>query len=230
LALILEMDKLLERVLKFFENKSIHFGLRTSIFIISVFVLTISDCFFNFSYDYHLTNKIEKLESIDNLKNIYKTDSLKLSELTELENQIFKRKHYSSQLRNLDLNKVNIFKKSDKTEIKSPVTKNDNTTINKPIRSIFWMTLSSNYFLILTFIITLFYPLSGPSYTKGGQIFGKIAGLIVIPIFIYVINLISYQIPIIYERPYINYIVNALIHFGFFGFIFVIFKLSKKKN
>jgi len=125
------MDKLLDRVFKFFENKSIHFGLRTSMFIISIFVFTTCDYYFNFSYDYHLSNKIEKLKSINSLKKIYKSDSLKLSEFTELENRIFKRTHYSDKLRNLDLNQINIFKKSDTTEIKSPVIKNENTTINK---------------------------------------------------------------------------------------------------
>jgi len=68
------MDKLLDRVLKFFENKSIHFGLRTSIFIISIFVLTVSDYYSNFSYDYHLNSKIEKLKSLNGLSKTGRTD------------------------------------------------------------------------------------------------------------------------------------------------------------
>ncbi|PJB11192.1 MAG: hypothetical protein CO119_12160, partial [Flavobacteriales bacterium CG_4_9_14_3_um_filter_40_17] len=155
------MDKLLDRVLKFFENKAIHFGLRTSIFIISIFVLTTSDYYFNFSYDYYLNNKIEKLKSINSLKNIYRMDSLKLSELTELENRIFKRTHYSDRLRNLDLSQFKMLKKSDTTEIKSPVIKNDNTTINKPIRSLFWMVLTSSYFFIILIIRLIILPFSG---------------------------------------------------------------------
>lgn len=80
MALIWEMDKLLDRVLKFFENKSIHFGLRTSIFIISIFVLTVSDYYSNFSYDYHLNSKIEKLKSLNGLSKTGRTDWIRKSD------------------------------------------------------------------------------------------------------------------------------------------------------
>tara|TARA_R110000796_G_C14418014_1_gene419560 strand:+ start:46 stop:717 length:672 start_codon:yes stop_codon:yes gene_type:complete len=206
------MDKILDRILKFFENKSIHFGLRTSIFIISIFVLTTSDYYFNFSYDYHLNNKIEKLESIDNLKKIYKSDSLKLAELTELENRIFKRKHYSDRLRNLDLNQINIFKKSDTTEIKSPVIKNDNTTINKPIRSLFWMTLTSGYFFIILIIMLIILPFRGYPHNELKNVLGSIAGIIILIGVIGFLTWVGYKIPLISSNhPYLNYILNAIL-------------------
>ena len=214
------MDKLLDRVLKFFENKAIHFGLRTSIFIISIFVLTTSDYYFNFSYDYHLNNKIEKLKSINSLKNIYKTDSLKLAELTELENRIFKRTHYSDRLRNLDLSQINIFKKSDKTEIKRPVIKNDNTTINKPIRSLFWMIMSSSYFFVFTIIIMLILPFTGSVHREIKNILGSIAAIIIIIGIISLITWIAYKIPLIWNRPYLNYILNFILQSPFIYLIY----------
>ena len=97
------MDKLLQLIINFFQNKSIHFGLRTSLFIISIFLLSICDYHLNFTYDIHLNNKIEKLESINNLKKIYRTDSLKFLKMTELENQVYKRRHYLDRFRNLNL-------------------------------------------------------------------------------------------------------------------------------
>jgi hypothetical protein len=214
------MDKILDRVFNFFENKSIHFGLRTSIFIISIFVLTTCDYYFNFSYDYHLSNKIEKLESIDNLKKIYKTDSLKLTELTELENRIYKRTHYSDRLRNLDLNQLNIFKKSDKTETKSPVIKNENTTLKKPIRSLFWMVLTSNYFLIILIIGLIVMPFTGSVHRELKNVLGAIAAIIIIIGIIYLITWIAYKIPLLWNRPYLNYILNLLIHSPFIYLIF----------
>ncbi|NCP61359.1 MAG: hypothetical protein GW839_13815 [Flavobacteriales bacterium] len=205
------MDKILERIFKFFENKSIHFGFKTSIFIISIFVLFACDYYLDFTYDNHLNNKIEKLQSINNLKKIYKSDSLKLSELTELENRIFKRAHYSDRLRNLDLSQINIFKKSDKTEIKRPVIKNDNTTINKPIRSLFWMIMSSSYFFVFTIIIMLILPFTGSVHREIKNILGSIAAIIIIIGIISLITWIAYKIPLIWNRPYLNYILNFIL-------------------
>jgi len=206
------MDKLLDRVLKFFENKAIHFGLRTSIFIISIFVLTTSDYYFNFSYDYYLNNKIEKLKSINSLKNIYRMDSLKLSELTELENRIFKRTHYSDRLRNLDLSQFKMLKKSDTTEIKSPVIKNDNTTINKPIRSLFWMVLTSSYFFIILIIRLIILPFSGYPHNQLKNVLGAIAAIIILIGVVSFLTWVAYKIPLISSNhPYLNYIFNAIL-------------------
>ncbi len=205
------MDKILDRILKFFENKSIHFGLRTSIFIISIFVLTISDYYFNFSYDYHLNNKIEKLKSINGLKKIYKTDSIKLAKLTELESRIFKRKHYSDRLRNMDLSQFKIFKKSDTTEIKSPVIKNDTTTVIKPIRSLFWMVLTSGYFFIIVIILLAILPLRGYPHNELKNFLGAIAGIIISIGVISFLTWVAYRIPLIWSRPYLNYILNAIL-------------------
>ena len=203
------MDKLLDRIIKFFDNKSISFSIRTSIFIISIFVLTTSDYYFNFSYDYHLNNKIEKLKSINSLKKTYKTDSLKLAELTELENRIFKRAHYSDRLRNLDLSQFKILKKSDTTEIKNPVIKND-TTINKPIRSLFWMVLTSSYFFIFLIILLLVLPFNGYPHNELKNLLGSIAAIIILIGVVSFLTWVAYRIPLIYNRPYLNYILNAI--------------------
>ena len=221
------MDKILDRVIRFFENKSIHFGLRTSLFIISIFVLFVSDYYFDFTYDIHLNNKIEKLESINRLKKIYESDSLKLTELTELENRIYKRKHYSDRLRNLDLNQINIFKKSETTEIKSPVIKNDKTIINKPIRSVFWMVISSNYTFAIMLPVLILLPLFSKDARKKNAIVGWIAALIVIGIFGAITTWISYQIPLISENPTWNYVINFIIHTIF---LILFIKLGNDKN
>ena len=218
------MDKILDRILKFFENKSISLSKRTSIFVISIFVLLTCDYFFDFSYDYHLSNKIEKLESIDKLKKIYKSDSLKLLKLTKLENIIFERTHYSERFRGLDLNELKIFEKSETTENKNPVIKNDNTTINKPIRSYFWMMFSSNYILIIILILLFFLPVNFKQHRKGAELLGLIAGIIIVFFLILFITWISFRIPLIYEKPLYNYILNSLIHIVFMIPVIRLFK------
>ncbi|MBD0723901.1 hypothetical protein B6A10_01770 [Flavobacterium sp. L1I52] len=167
-----------------------------------------------------MSNKIEKLESINNLKKIYKTDSLKIVELTELENCIYNRKHYSDRLRNLDLNQLNIFKKSDKTEIKRSVIKNKNITIKKPIRSLFWMVLTSNYFFIIMIIGLIVMPFTGSVHRELKNVLGAISGIIIIIGIIYLITWIAYKIPLLWNRPYLNYILNLLIHSPFIYLIF----------
>ena len=224
------MDKILDRLIKFFENKSIHFGLRTSLFIISIFVLFASDYYFDFTYDIHLNNKIEKLKSINSLKKIYKSDSIKLTELTELENRIYKRTHYSDRLRNLDLNQINILKKSDTTEIKSPVIKNDNTTINKPIPSLFWMVLTSNYIFIIIVITLFVLPFTGSVHRETKNFLGAIAAIIMFIGIIAFVTWISYKMNSLWNNPTWTYIANILIHPISLILIGKLVNTKKKKN
>mgnify|MGYP000621717756 CR=1 FL=1 len=171
-------------------------------------------------------NKIEKLESINNIKKIYKSDSLKLAELTELENRIFKRTHYSDRLRNLDLSQINILRKSDTTEIISPVIKNDSTTINKPIRSFFWMVLTSGYFFIILIITLIILPFRGYPHNELKNVLGSIAGIIIFIGVIGFLTWVAYTIPIISSNhPYLNYILNAILQSPL---IYLIFWWNKK--
>jgi hypothetical protein len=222
------MDKLLDRIINFFENKSIHFGLRTSILIISIFVLFTCDYYFNFTYDSHLNNKIEKLKSINNLKNIYKSDSAKLYELTDLENRIYKRTHYSDRLRNIDLSQINIFKKSEKTEIINPIIKNDNTTINKPIISLFWIGLISNYFYIILVVVLFIMPFIGSVNRQIKNIIGSIAAAIILIGIISFRTWFLFKIPLILNNPIFNYILYFLLHTLFW--VLVIIKGKNKKT
>ena len=218
------MEKILDRILKFFENKSISLSKRTSIFVISIFVLFTCDYFFDFSYDYHLSNKIEKLESIDKLKKIYKSDSLKLLKLTKIEDIIFERTHYSERFRGLDLKELKIFEKSETIESSKPVIKNDNTIINKPIRSYFWMMFSSNYILIIILILLFFLPINFEQHRKGAELLGLIAGIILVFFLILFITWLSFRIPLIYGKPLYNYILNSLIHIVFIIPVIRLFK------
>ncbi|WP_299162802.1 hypothetical protein [uncultured Tenacibaculum sp.] len=220
------MDKLIERLLNLFENKSISFSLRTSIFIISIFVITACDYYLNFSYDYHLSKKIEKLESIDKLKKIYKNDSIKMSKINELEIQIFNRKHYSDRLKNLDLSQINPFKESDILTIKKTEIKKDDINKNVKVRSSLWMILSSNYFFILIIIVLIILPFTNSVHRDVPNILGSIAGIIILIGIISLVTWIAYKIPLIYNRPYLNYILNFILHSPFLISIYAANKKS----
>lgn len=219
------MIDLFKYYINLFNDKSTSLSKKISYLIVLIALISITESHFDFSYNYFLNNKLEQLKIINDLKITYKNDLIQFKKLESLENEIIEKEHYSFFLKNVYIKSLNFISKySNKVET-VPKIKKEITKINKPLRSVFWMTLSSNYFLILTFIIAIFLPVSKDEHRKGSGLIGLVAGLIIISIFIFIITLISYQIPLIYNKPYLNYILNVLIHFGF---LFGIFKLSKK--
>lgn len=207
--------------LLFDNSKSWTFRASAGISIIGFLILT--DLTLNFTYNFHTSNKITQLEKIQIIKKDYKFDSLKLKKIVLLENKILDKEHYTEFLsRNLS----NI---SFKTELKNLSTnQNTNETVQstKPIRSLFWMAFSSNYLLVIILPFLIFLPLYNMESRTGSGILGWFASIIMIGAIGMFVTWISYQIPIIWNNPIFNYILNFLIHTLFW---ILIFKLNKKK-
>lgn len=161
----------IRKIIEIFLDKSKHWTLRAGIFISILGFIFIVDFSLIFSYNYHLSNKLEHLEKINSLKKVYEKDSLKLKNILETENRIICKKHYSDYLLNLDLLDNFSFKDSKKSiipKINDQKAKNNTTpkiiTNKKNIPSYFWMMISSNYFLLLVFVILIFLPLFGKEH------------------------------------------------------------------
>jgi len=148
--------------------------------------------------------------------------------MTELENQVYKRRHYLDRFRNLNLNQINIFKKSDKPKIKKPVINTDNTIYNKQTRSLFWMISTSSYFLIGLIIVLIIMPFTSYVHRQSNNIIGNIALIILIFGIIYLLTWIAYKIPLKLDKPYLNYVLNFLIHSYIIYLIF--FRLNKTEK
>lgn len=208
----------MEYIIKLFENLIIDnsktIGQKSWRLLTVLLILFFLDCIFNFTYDIHITNKLETLEKINNLKKEYKNDSLYTIELSNLETKYKDRKHYYDYAYDYYFRFLNfstsLFKSDNKEITKSKVV-NANTITNNPIRSKFWMFVSSNLNLIILgfiMIIAMFMP----TENKKATILGILILFILNILLMVLINWLSYFIPIIYGKPFINYIINFAIN------------------
>jgi hypothetical protein len=224
----------IKNIIELFLDKSKHWTLRAGVFISIIGVLFILDFTLDLSYNYYVSRKLENLEKIQILKKNYSTDSLKLNKILFLEEKIMNKKHYSEFLfpdfsfpdfSVNSLNKSNTSKIKDQNPTKIVTPK---IITNKPnIRSYFWMLLTSNYLFVLVFVVLLFVPLSGKEQRTLKSISAWFASLISSSLMIIFITWIAFKIPLIYNEPIYNYILNFLIHTVF---IIIIVKLNKKNK
>jgi hypothetical protein len=209
------------------KDKTTSWGFKTALFISVIGLIFVSDFYLGFSYNYHLNNKIEQLEKISSLKKKYPTDSIILNGLSEMERKVFYKKHYSDELSRLFL-KDSI--KSETSEIidqNKPANNKPKTITKTPIRSIYWMSITSNYLFVIILPFLIFLPLYSKDGRKANTLVGWIASLIMFTIFGAITTWISYQIPIIWNNPNWNYGLNVLIHSLFW---FLIIKLGNDKK
>lgn len=224
------MLEIFDRILKFIKDKSISWGFKSFIAVIFLSAFLFADYLVSFSYDYHSNKKAEQLISISNLKEIYKSDSVKLKELLATEERVLKRTHYEDRLRNMDFSfeipKLKILEKSEIKDKTKPEIKKESTITNKPIRNVYWMTITSNYVFIFISIVLVIMPFTGSVHRELKNILGVIAALIIFGLIIYFFTWVSYKIPLIWNKPWLNYLLNAILQSPLLFFIIN----SSKKN
>jgi hypothetical protein len=204
-------------------DKTKSWGVKTAATISIIGFLFLADLLFNFTYNIFINNKINQLEKIQTLKNSYKTDSLSLAKILLIEKKVLNGEHYADLIfRNLSNFTFKFDVKKGK-EVQKPKVE----IIEKPIRSIFWMALSSNYFFALILPFLLFIPLFGKGARHLNALLGWFSTLIMIGVVGSITTWISYQIPLILGNPIYNYVLNFFIHSIFWV---IVFKLSKKSN
>ncbi|WOI23599.1 hypothetical protein [Nonlabens ulvanivorans] len=195
--------------------------------LISLLVLLlIIDFSFNFTYNLHTSNKLSQLETISSLKKSYESDSIKITEIEKIESIIFNKEHYSEFLPRI-FSEISFNIKTKDQNI--PQINTETTITTNPIRNLFWMTFSSNYLLLIIIPFVILLPLYDKSSRSGNGIAGWVTALVMLGGITSLITWISYQIPLIYNRPYLNYILNFLIH-TFFLILSVAVSGDKKKN
>lgn len=208
----------------FFLDKSRSFGSKTALFFVIIGMFFIVDYVFDFTYYWSNNQRITQLERIQSLKRNYSKDSLKLMDLTNLEVEIFNKKHYTQQIKEKLIISDNKFIEPSKIE---KLTENKAQIPSKKNVSTTWMVISSNYFLLLVFPILIFLPLfPGQKFDKNTA-FGWLALNVVWVGIISFITYIAFLIPIINGNPTNNYWLNAGIHLIF---MILIGLVSKKKK
>jgi fluoride ion exporter CrcB/FEX len=212
------------------KDKTTSWGFKTALFISVIGLIFVADFYLGFSYNYHLNNKIEQLESISNLKKNYQNDSLIFVGLSKMERKVFYKKHYSDELSRLFFKDSMKYETSKIIDQNNPANNKPTTITKKPIRSIYWMTFTSNYLFVIILPFLIFLPLYSKDGRKSNAIVGWFASLIMFGIFGAITTWIAYQIPIIWNNPIWNYSLNFLIHTLFWVMVVKLGNDKNKKN
>jgi len=194
-------------------------------FISIIVFIVLFDILLSFSYNLHIENKLDQLEKITSIKFEYKKDSIKNIKIIKLENEILNKEHYSEFLPRI-FSKISFTQDTEPQKINQNITDKNNTI--KPIFSIFWMTLSSNYLIIIVFPFLLFLPAYNKESRSGNGIASWISSLVMLLLMISSVTWISYQLPVVSINPIGNYILNFLIH-TFFWVLVIISGKDKNK-
>ncbi|MBX2828241.1 MAG: hypothetical protein KTR22_08765 [Flavobacteriaceae bacterium] len=198
------MTDILKHLIELIKDKTTSLGFKTALFFSIIGVIFLADNIIGFSYNYHLNNKLDQLEDIQSMKLTYKDDIVILNKILSLEKEILNRKHYSEILSNAFV-----------------IDSNDNKIIVKSNeRSIYWMVLSSNYALIVSFLVLLYLPLRGPIHRTGANLLGWFAMLVILGFIMTFLTWLAYVIPLLWGKPYLNYILNTILHIPIAYFIY----------
>ncbi|VBB43662.1 membrane hypothetical protein [uncultured Paludibacter sp.] len=222
----------MDAIIKIFErlliDKSKNLGQKSWRLLLVLSILLTTDYFTNFTHHIYVSNKLETLEKISSLKKEYQNDSVFLLQLNSIELKYKESKHYYYYVNYYYLRFLNFSKslfKSETKEITKAEIKKDTVITNKPIRSSLWMFISSNLFFIILTVIILFLPLFSKEMRKKESILGLFIFLIIFALIMSFTTWTSYKIPIIYDTPKYNYILNFIIHITFI----VLFSISVGK-
>lgn len=160
---------------------------------------------FELSYNNHLNNKLDQLQKIITLKKEYLTNSIYLEKLVILEKQLISKTHYHTFLFNL---------------------------FNKSKISLIWVYITSNLMLIIVkmlVIIQFIFQKKKKSHLvdlkKGIKV------IIICSVISFFIFIGFLQIPILLNKPIINYIIYSSLNIILLAFIVkLIIKERKHKN
>ena len=190
-------------------DRSKSWGFRTATTVSVIGLLLLADLIFGFTYNFQISNQINQLEQIQTLKECYKSEPEKLNKILTIERNILRKEHYSSYISRKfkDLLNAESLASDHKIEYEDEQVKNK--------RSLFWMVLTSNFFLALIFPFLLFIPLFSENGRKANALVGWFASIVLLSLLIAFITWISYQIPLIDNNAKWNYLLNFVIHLVF---------------
>ena len=201
----------LKNIIELFLDKSKHWTLRTGVFISIIGLLFVLDFTFDLSYNYFVNNKLENIEKIQIIKKGYSNDTLKLKKIISIEYQIINKKHYTESL----FLSFNSLKKSiipntiDQNPTSNTIPKTINNTAN--IRSYFLMLLSSNFLFLIILAILLFSPFFDKELKSLKSLSSWFASVISFTLTIFITTWLTFKIPIIYNEPFYNYLLNIIL-------------------
>lgn len=216
----------INKVVDFFLDKSKSIGLKTAMFISTLTVLIFIDLSIDFTYDLTINSKLEQLSKLDKLKKQYVNDKSKLILINQIEKDVFDKTHYSEWF-DFSFSFPSFDNESIANDQKEPnIKKSTSKPKNPNILSKSWMTLTSSFSFWLMWPILLLLPFYQKKKQKG-FFFGWLALNAVWASIIVMATVIAYQIPLIYNNPTFNYILNFIIHVAIIGLATYLIKKEK---
>lgn len=202
----------IKNIIELFLDKSRHWTLKAGVFISVIGLLFILDFMFNLSYNYFINNKLENIEKLQIIKKGYSEDTLKLKKIQELEESVLNEKHYTESffLSFNSLKKSIIPNTTDQNVDNKNIPKN--ATNKKNIPSPFLMLLTSNLLFLILLIILIFRPFFDKELKSIKTLSSWFASITVLITLITITVWLSFQIPIFYNQPIYNYVLNFILH------------------
>ena len=202
----------IKNIIELFLDKSRHWTLKAGVFISVIGLLFILDFMFNLSYNYFINNKLENIEKLQIIKKGYSEDTLKLKKIQELEENVLNEKHYTESffLSFNSLKKSIIPNTTDQNVDNKNIPKN--ATNKKNIPSPFLMLLTSNLLFLILLIILIFRPFFDKELKSIKTLSSWFASITVLITLITITVWLSFQIPIFYNQPIHNYVLNFILH------------------
>jgi hypothetical protein len=174
--------------------------------------------------------EVKTTQRIHNIPiNLNKNDSIQIEKLLKLREYRTETKNYNDYL---------LFFDSLITSRQVVTEKIENKTIKQTAqhiavkeRSRLWMFISSNAFFMLISFFMLFVPIFNKDQPLGTLLIGIFASIVILSGIMLTAYWTSYLIPLLFNRPILNYILNFLIHL-FFIIVStkLIIKASKKSK
>jgi len=242
--------ELFRDIFKFFIDSSK--SLTSRFIIIGMFVglIFLVDNYLGFSFYYGNGRKIEQLKSIYDIKKQSDVQETLILELDKIEKNILGRQNvveifgdlFSSEYFDIDQansdQNLNVVESdssqagmeldsiyTDEDIVKEEITKTQASTLPKNSRSRIWHTISSSFGLIIIFLIVPFVPFTQPPF-EWSTFLGVMILCIPLSGLIWLNQYLLGLIPVILNQPWINYILNFIIHFGILSWL----ASSSKKN
>jgi hypothetical protein len=231
----------INEIFDFLRDKTLTFSKKSLIIVGIIILVFLIDWLFGISFNYSINQKINQIEKIENIKiNYALTDSL-LGELNSLETKIINRIDYvklvhfhdfkSKNQANRALVTIDTFKvKRDSTQILHKVGPTPTVITNTPIqRNWIWDLITSTFFYLIAILFLIILP-----FTQKSDFFTTLLGSFIVIVAIGLVCWLSYwifsNIPTII-KPWINYIINAIVHVAIVVIIAYIYNaLTEKKK
>ena len=194
------MGELISKIWNFFESDKVSISRKITIPILLVLTILMIDNIGGFSYRFTNSQKIDYLLKIEKAKVEFRQDTIVCSILDKMEYDLINRKNVIEQF-------VDLFDNQEIFKSKSSAINKENIDNHKISRNQFWHTISSSLFWIMLLILPFTL-----KENKLSAILVMVIGIGVMVTLIWITQWLFGIIPIILNRPWINYTIQFIIN------------------